>query len=190
MAEGNPFIPVHGIVPHLGQLTSTALSHALPWCDTTSAISDKRKISFWDTWKLVPEITPIFAKLSNATVPEETTEADCNLTKKFFIVLYSATNKTNDINSARWMLSTHGERSVENMSTTRKALKQKIIRAALQASIWNDCLKKQRTYRNPTECDWWKFDEEYIPFWSDLPDEAKSWRELIKCSCKKSCKDR
>ena len=52
------------------------------------------------------------------------------------------------------MLFTHGERSAENMSTTRKALKQQIIRAALQASIWNDCLKKQRTYRNPTAYDW------------------------------------
>ena len=30
--------------------------------------------------------------------------------------------------------------------------------------MWNDCLKKQRTYLNTTECDWWKFDEQYTHF--------------------------
>lgn len=40
----------------------------------------------------------------------------------------------------------------------------------MQASILNDCLKKQLTYRNPTECDWQKFDECYIPFWCNLAD--------------------
>ena len=34
----------------------------------------------------------------------------------------------------------------------------------MQASIWNDCLKKHRTYRNKAECDWQKFDEQYIRF--------------------------
>ena len=68
------------------------------------------------------------------------------------------------MNSAQRMLFTHGGRSIENIPLTPKGLKQHILRAALQASMWNDCLKKQRSYRNPTEWAWRKFDERYIPF--------------------------
>ena len=63
------FIPLYEIVSHLGELTLTGLSfcHILSTCDTTSSISGKRKILFWDTWKIMPEITSIFAKLSRNT---------------------------------------------------------------------------------------------------------------------------
>ena len=112
----------------------------------------------------MPEITSIFAKLSKVTVPAEITQEDYKLIEKFFIVLYSTKTNTEDINSAQRMLFTHGGRSIENIPLTPKGLKQHILRAALQASMWNDCLKKQRSYRNPTEWAWRKFDERYIPF--------------------------
>ena len=50
------------------------------------------------------------------------------------------------------MLFIRGGPSIENIPPTRETLKQHVI-ATLRASMWNDCLKKQRTYRNPTECD-------------------------------------
>ena len=133
-------------------------------CDTTSSILGKGKISFCDTWKIVPEITSIFAQLSKVTVPAEITQEDYKLIEKFFIVLYSTTTNTEEMNSAQRMLFTHGGRSIENIPPTPKGLKQHILRAALQASMWNDCLKKQRSYLNPTEWAWRKFDERYIPF--------------------------
>ena len=71
--------------------------------------------------------------------------------------------------------------------TNRWSFKTK---AASQTSMWNGCLKKQRSYHNPTNLGWQKFDEKYILFWSDLPGAKTSCRELIKCSCKKSCKGR
>ena len=40
---------------------------------------------------------------------------------------------------------THGGRSIKNKLPTAEAFKQHILRAALQASMWNDSLKKQRS---------------------------------------------
>ena len=82
-----------------------------------------------------------FAKLSKVAAPEEEIDGDYKLTKKFFIVLNGKTTKTDDISSARWMLFTHGKRSMENTPPTHKALKHHIIRAALQAcgmSVWRN----------------------------------------------------
>ena len=85
------FISVHEIVSHLGQLTSIRLifCHALSGCDTTLSISGKRKISFWDTWKIMSEITSLFPKLSKITITAEITEENYKSLKNpslFFIV--------------------------------------------------------------------------------------------------------
>ena len=39
-------------------------------------------MALWDTWKLMPEITPIFANQSNVTVPAGITKEDCKLIEK------------------------------------------------------------------------------------------------------------
>ena len=49
----------------------------------------------------MPEITAIFAKPSNVTVPEKIKEEGYKPIEKLFIVLYSTTTKTDDINIAR-----------------------------------------------------------------------------------------
>ena len=56
------FILVHETVSHLGQLTSIgpAFSMLSVRCDTTSFISGRGKMAYWDTWKLIPEKTAIF----------------------------------------------------------------------------------------------------------------------------------
>ena len=109
------------------------------------------------------EITSIFPKLCKFTVPVEITQ-DCELSEKFFIVFYSITNNTDDINSAPLMLFTYGGRLIENILPTGQALKQHILRAEMQASTQNDGLKKQRSCHIPTEWGLPKFDEKYIPF--------------------------
>ena len=54
---------------------------------TTLFISNKWKIVFWDKWKLMPEITSIFAKQRNVRLPAETTEENYELIERLFIVL-------------------------------------------------------------------------------------------------------
>ena len=57
--------------------------------DITPSVSGNGKIAFWDTWKLLPEITPIFAKQSSVIVSVEIAEENYKLTEKLFIILYS-----------------------------------------------------------------------------------------------------
>ena len=38
---------------------------------------------------IIPEITPVFSKQSNAVVLAEVTDEDCKLVEKLFIILYS-----------------------------------------------------------------------------------------------------
>ena len=78
------------------------------------------------------------------------------------------------------MLFKHRARLIENIPPISETLKQHILRAVLQVSMWNGCLKKQRSYHNPTEWGWQKFDEKYILFQSDLPDAKTSCRKFIK----------
>ena len=66
------FIPIHEISDSLGPLVSEAhfFFHAISGCDTTSSFAGKAKISFYFTWKLLPELTPFFVKLSCNLQPE------------------------------------------------------------------------------------------------------------------------
>ena len=87
----------------------------------------------------MPKITSIFAKLSKVTVPSEITQEDYKVIGKFVIVLYSTTTNTDDINSARWMLFTRGGQSIENISPTGEALKQKQRRKqACGMAVWRN----------------------------------------------------
>ena len=75
-------IVFHYIVLHIGQPILTGLTFF-------PSIYCKMKIAFWDAWKLMPKMTPIFAKQNNVIVPAEITEKDYNLFEKLCIILYS-----------------------------------------------------------------------------------------------------
>ena len=61
------YIPVHRIASNLGVMSASALSlfHALSGYDTTSSIFGKSKKTFYDAWKLFPEITKVSVKLAS-----------------------------------------------------------------------------------------------------------------------------
>ena len=54
------------------------------------------------------EITSLFPKLSKIIITAEITEENYKLIEKSFIVLYSPTTNTDDINSVWQMRFTHG----------------------------------------------------------------------------------
>ena len=58
------YIPAHEIAKGLGIVGSRAISYfqAVSGCDTTSAVAGKRKLSFYNTWSQLPEITATFGK--------------------------------------------------------------------------------------------------------------------------------
>ena len=53
---------------------------------------------------------------------------------------------------------------------------------------WYKCFEKQRIELDPSNWGWEKVGNKYLPFWSELAEASLTCRELIKCSCKKSCR--
>ena len=53
--------------------------HAFSGCDTTSGFADKGKKSFYEAWKIVPQITPLFCKLSQINSADDINEAEYRL---------------------------------------------------------------------------------------------------------------
>jgi len=65
------------------------------------------------------------------------------------------------------------------------ALKQHVLRTQLQAMIWiNVCVKALPLY-DPGKLGWVREKDKWKPFWTDSPQAAKSYYELMKCGCKK-----
>ena len=54
-------------------------------CDTTSAAADKGKLSFYNTWSQLPEITPTFERLGNIVDIDLVTEDNFPQIKKFLL---------------------------------------------------------------------------------------------------------
>ena len=100
------YISIHEIVNSLGKVSSRAVSflHALSGCDATSAVAGKGKLSYYNTWSQLPEITPTFAKLGNVTDFNLVADDDFTQIERFFIILYSPTINTENINTARRIL--------------------------------------------------------------------------------------
>ena len=75
------FIPVHEIAAKMGIVTSQAFLffHALSGCGTTSSRSGKGKKSFFETGKLLPNISTTFAKLGTVSAPSEIHDQDFKL---------------------------------------------------------------------------------------------------------------
>ena len=76
------FIPVPKVVrsfsiPYL----AFPFFHAYSGCDTCSAFNGKGKKTAMMAWRAVPEVTPVFLKLSHK--PSEITEDDITLLEKF-----------------------------------------------------------------------------------------------------------
>ena len=186
------YIPIHEIARSMGDLSSRAISffHALSGCDTTSAVAGKGKLSFYHTWSLLPEITTTFDKLGNVTDINEITEDDFKTVERFFVALYSPTLNTEEVNVARQILFTKGNRSIENIPPTSNCLQKHIIRSCHQATNWSNALKKQRLYLDPVLWGWRKSGKCFVPMWSDLPQASEACRELIRCGCKKTCRGR
>ena len=118
--------------------------HAFSGCDTTSGFAGKGKKSFYDAWKNVAEITPLFCKLSQINSADDINEDEYRLTEKFVVVLYSRTCNAETLNAARRKLFAQENGPIENIPPTKAALYQHILRSVIQASKWYTCLEKSQ----------------------------------------------
>ena len=53
--------------------------------------------------------------------------------------------------------------------------------------MWLECIQKNRTCHHPTEWDWQKVENSFVPIWSELSNASAACKELIRCGGKKSC---
>ena len=186
------YLPIHELSLGLGVNICRAYPffHSLSGCDTTSSVAGKGKKSFHATWELMPEVTPVFEKLSKLTEQSEISEDDLRIIEHYFVVLYSTTVNMTAVNEARRLLFANGDRSVENIPPTMDALKLHVLKSALQASKWSYCLQKCLPELDPLNWGWLKSEGHFKPFWTTLPEAPEGCRILIKCGCKKSCSGR
>ena len=181
------FFAAHEIAKTLGL---DQLFHAFTGCDTVSFFGGKGKKTAWNTWKAYKEVTPAFCALAAKPSPQ-TIQEWLGLLERFVILLYDRSSSQECVNQARKQLFTQKGRAIENLPPTHAALTEHIKRAAYQAGYcWAQMAIKAPELPSPNEWGWKKADEGWEAQWTTLPEAAQACRELIKCSCKKSCTGR
>ena len=128
----------HQVASDIGLVKCHALLffHAFSGCDTTSGFAGKGKKTFYEAWKNVPEITPLFCKLSQINSAVDINEDEYRLIEKFVVVLYNRTCNTETVNAAGRKLFAQENGTIENIPPTKAALYQHISRSVIQASKW------------------------------------------------------
>ena len=148
------YIPIHEIATSLGPQMSTAylFFHSFSGCDTTSSIQGKGKASFYETWKKMPSITPVFERMSSSV--GDISEKGTDLLEQFVVVMYCSTFHGTKVNDARRYLFTTRGKVIENIPPTSAALKEHVKRAVLQARRWYNCLDSLRDEQDPVNWGW------------------------------------
>jgi hypothetical protein len=177
------YIPIHEIANSLGPQTSTAFLffHAFSGCDTTSSFKGKGKKSFHGTWKAMPNVTPVFERVT--TSEGDVCEDDQNLLEQFAVSLYSSTFDGDKVNDARRYLFTAKAKTIENIPPTAGALHEHVKRSTLQARKWFHCLEATRVALDPEHWGWMKDGNAFFPVWSLKPDVSQVSEALIRCGC-------
>ena len=185
------YIAAHAISNGLERDKAKALPgfHCFTGCDTVSAFHGKGKKSAWETWKVFGEVTNAFLAISN--MPVTITDEVMSALERFVILLYDRTSVDTDVDQCRKHLFSNKGRSLDAIPPTKGALEQHIKRAAYQAGqIWGQSLIRSPKVVSPAEWGCWKKDanDRWTPLWTVLPQISQSCQELLKCGCKKGCK--
>ena len=197
------YIPAHEIALQLGPRKAEALTlfHAFTGCDTVSFFAGKGKATAWEVWRAYPQATEAF--LSLATGPDNLPDNCFEILERFVVLLYDRTSQNSKVNLARQSLFASRGRSIENIPPTQAALKQHVLRATYQGGhVWGNCLVPVPSLPNPANWGWQRGKNDpvqakpdasadqqpWVPLWSTLEQAAQSCHELIRCSCKQSCR--
>jgi hypothetical protein len=133
------------------------------------------------------EIVTTFEKLSAGQTVDNDMKA---VIERFTVLLYDRCSDCDGVNECRRILYTRKNRAIENIPPTSNALLLHIKRATLQARIWRSCLSADAPNLDPIDFGWRTCDDgSYTPIWTTIADVAMHCRELIKCACKKDCRN-
>lgn len=185
-------IPIHDICSHLGKDVCRALPffHALSGCDTTSQLFGIGKKTAWDRWTSMSEITPVFLTILDNPESFTLESPAMSSLERFCVIMYSKSSSSPTLNDARLQLFSNGTKTLETLPPTSAAYFQHVRRCILQACyFWKQSLLPMQII--PNYSSWgWKYDDkiqQWVPFWTTLPDASTACTFLIKCGCKKTC---
>eukprot|EP00794_Sanderia_malayensis_P013061 gene13061-14405_t len=183
------YINVNEVSQFLGSQRSLALPmfHSLTGCDTVSFLAGRGNKTAMDIWNSYEDLTEALLQVMNHPGTEIN---ECfAIIEQFIVYLYDRGSTLESVNATRQMLFSHKNRTLENIPPSQGALKQHILRASYQANIWNQMLSNLQVLPEPEMCGWEKVDEYWQPVWTTLPEVADAISILVKCNCKKGCKN-
>ena len=184
------YVERQGMVPNYGAILSVKLwCHALSGCDSNSTPCQCGKITAWNTWDLVPELTETFHIILHDPTLLTKDSVHMQRLERYFVIQFSKSSGCSRVNEARVTIFKTSTRLLGRLPPTQDALLQHIKRALLQAGyIWKQALKPNPIL--PPFTDWgWKRNTAglLVPLWSLLADASQACSLLIHCNCKVSC---
>ena len=185
------YIPAHSIAENLNKVSSWGLLflHAFSGCDVVSAFCGIGKKTAWAVWRSMPNLHPLFYRLSRA--PSDVSDQDMDELQRFVVVMYQRTSGLTKVNDARKHMFAYGNRQIQNIPPSLDALQLHVKRAVFQAGhVWGQTLVARPHIPSPSDWGWTKVDQTWIPKWSCLPKASKGCLELLKCGCKTNCQKR
>ena len=164
--------------------------HAFTGCDTVLFFGERGKKTAWKIWMAFNDVTRAFCDLGST--PVSITES-MELLERFVILLYDRTSTDISVNHARQQLFTKKGRKIDALPPTQAALSEHTKRAAYQAGyVWGQMLVAEPELPPPPPSDWgWKKNAvgQWEAQWTLLPEAVLACRELIRCGCKKGCRN-
>ena len=178
--------PVHDISSDMGPKFGQALQfmHAFSGCDFTSALRGIGKKTAWNVWTEVPEITDTFIKLTEEPDSFSIESEEMSKIEQYTVKLYSKSCSASSVNEARKVLFTQSLWPLEKIPPTKKCALPAHQEILVAAFMWRLSLLKQQNTPSPELWGWeWQPRlENWIPYWTDLPDASHGCTILVNCA--------
>ena len=186
-------IPIHHISEMLGLQRCQALPffHAFTGCDVVSSMMGIGKKTAWNAWVNFPEATTTFTAITQDPASLTLDSLLMRRLKRLTVLMYSKNCAAQSVNEARKLMFTQGLKSLDSIPPTQNALFQHVKRALHTAGfVWKQSLSRITEIPNPSDWGWeWNArTNQWVPYWTDLPDVSKACSLLLRCGCVVACK--
>ena len=188
-------VPIHTICNNLGDFKSQGLAffQSLMGVDLTSAFRTIGRRTGRNVWEENPEFDQTFSQIVSDPSLITINSPQMQQIEKFVALCFSKKTTEYSINSARRKLFTVGLKTWDAIPPSLHALFQHVKRACYVTCFqWKLSLVKYPVYENP-ELWGWQWNErlqQFVPFWTELPDVSTGCRMLVGCGCKVACRGR
>ena len=185
--ESRRQVLVKPIYDQLGVSKAAALPgfHCLTGCDTCGHIRGKSKKAAFVVFSTSPaEVITALAHLGTGDIPSASVVSGC---EEFLCRLFS-TKKEVETTSAklRWkrFKNKPAKQGIDNIPPTSGTWYQHILRAHMQAYIWNQDLVLHPEFPDPITLGWAQdVDRSFVPVLSLVPPAPTAVIELVRCGC-------